>query len=93
MPRALHFAPAARARPRAHYYRTHAANPPQVLWAHNSHLGDARATDMSWRRGQLNVGQLVREAYGEDEVCVLGFTTHAGKPPRLRARARARRSC
>lgn len=37
------------------------ARPKVVLWAHNSHLGDARATDMSWRRGELNIGQLVRE--------------------------------
>jgi erythromycin esterase-like protein len=36
-----------------------------VVWAHNSHLGDARATDMSWRRKELNVGQLVREHYGD----------------------------
>jgi erythromycin esterase-like protein len=47
-----------------------------VIWAHNSHLGDARATDMG-RRGKLNVGQLVRERYGQDAVLV-GFTTHHG---------------
>jgi erythromycin esterase-like protein/predicted phosphoribosyltransferase len=47
-----------------------------VLWAHNSHLGDARATDMA-RRGEINVGQLVREHYGNDAVLV-GFTTHHG---------------
>jgi erythromycin esterase-like protein len=47
-----------------------------VVWAHNSHLGDARATDMS-RRGELNVGQLVRERYGRDAVLV-GATTHHG---------------
>jgi erythromycin esterase-like protein/predicted phosphoribosyltransferase len=47
-----------------------------VVWAHNSHLGDARATDMS-RRGELNLGQLVREKYGPDAVLV-GFTTHHG---------------
>jgi erythromycin esterase-like protein len=47
-----------------------------VVWAHNSHLGDARATDMS-RRGELNVGQLVREHYGRDAVSI-GFTTHHG---------------
>jgi len=47
-----------------------------VLWAHNSHLGDARATDMT-RRGEINVGQLVREQYGNDAVLV-GFTTHRG---------------
>jgi len=47
-----------------------------VIWAHNSHLGDARATEMS-RRGELNVGQLMRERYGRDAYLV-GFTTHSG---------------
>jgi erythromycin esterase-like protein len=47
-----------------------------VVWAHNSHLGDARATQIS-QRGELNVGQLVRERYGGDAVLV-GFTTHHG---------------
>lgn len=47
-----------------------------VVWAHNSHLGDARATDMS-RRNELNVGQLVREKYANDAVLV-GFTTYHG---------------
>jgi erythromycin esterase-like protein/predicted phosphoribosyltransferase len=47
-----------------------------VVWAHNSHLGDARATEMN-RRGELNVGQLVREKYGSGAVLV-GFTTHHG---------------
>ena len=47
-----------------------------AVWAHNSHLGDARATDMG-RRGELNIGQLVRERYGRDAVLV-GFTTHHG---------------
>jgi erythromycin esterase-like protein len=48
-----------------------------VLWAHNSHLGDARATEMSWRQGELNVGQLVRERFGRAAMLV-GFTTYAG---------------
>jgi erythromycin esterase-like protein len=48
-----------------------------VVWAHNSHLGDARATEMGRSRGELNVGQLVREAHGRDCFNV-GFTTHAG---------------
>ncbi|MES2919035.1 MAG: erythromycin esterase family protein [Pseudomonadota bacterium] len=48
-----------------------------VLWAHNSHLGDARATEMGGRRGELNIGQLVRERYG-DSAFLVGFTTHAG---------------
>lgn len=47
---------------------TAAAALPQVLWAHNSHLGDARATDMGQRRGELNIGQLMREAYSTDKV-------------------------
>ena len=47
-----------------------------VLWAHNSHLGDARATEMG-EQGELNVGQLVREHFGADAVLV-GFTTYTG---------------
>jgi erythromycin esterase-like protein/adenine/guanine phosphoribosyltransferase-like PRPP-binding protein len=47
-----------------------------VVWAHNSHLGDARATEMG-EGGELNVGQLVREEYGTKAVLV-GFTTYTG---------------
>jgi len=47
-----------------------------VVWEHNSHLGDARATDMG-ASGERNVGQLVRERHGEDAVLV-GFTTFDG---------------
>ena len=47
-----------------------------VVWAHNSHLGDARATQMS-EQGELNVGQLTREKYG-DAVVLIGFTTYTG---------------
>jgi erythromycin esterase-like protein len=47
-----------------------------VVWAHNSHLGDARATEMG-EHGEVNVGQLARERFGPDVVS-LGFTTHAG---------------
>jgi erythromycin esterase-like protein len=47
-----------------------------VVWAHNSHVGDARATDMS-AGGQLTLGQLARDDYRGD--CVLiGFSTHSG---------------
>jgi erythromycin esterase-like protein len=49
-----------------------------VVWAHNSHLGDARATEMGLKRGELNVGQLVREHYGYDSAVLVGFTTHHG---------------
>jgi erythromycin esterase-like protein len=47
-----------------------------VVWAHNSHLGDARATQMGGA-GEWNVGQLAREKYGRDAVLV-GFTTYTG---------------
>jgi erythromycin esterase-like protein len=47
-----------------------------VVWEHNSHLGDARATEMS-RRGEWNVGQLVRERYDSDAY-LIGFTTYNG---------------
>jgi len=50
--------------------------PKAIVWAHNSHLGDARATEMS-ERGELNVGQLIRERFGNEAVLV-GFTTHHG---------------
>jgi erythromycin esterase-like protein len=55
--------------------RTHAGTR-LVVWAHNSHLGDARATEMG-EGGELNVGQLVREALGARAVLV-GFTTYTG---------------
>ncbi|HEV3469136.1 MAG TPA: erythromycin esterase family protein [Pyrinomonadaceae bacterium] len=48
-----------------------------VVWAHNSHLGDARATEMG-ESGELNVGQLARERYG-GAAFLVGFTTHAGE--------------
>jgi erythromycin esterase-like protein/predicted phosphoribosyltransferase len=47
-----------------------------VVWAHNSHLGDARATEMS-QRGELNLGQLVRTRHGADALLV-GLTTYTG---------------
>jgi erythromycin esterase-like protein len=47
-----------------------------VVWAHNSHLGDARATEMG-EQGELNLGQLVREGHGANSVLV-GFSTYEG---------------
>ncbi|HYC88328.1 MAG TPA: erythromycin esterase family protein [Thermoanaerobaculia bacterium] len=47
-----------------------------VIWAHNSHLGDARFTEMG-EQGELNVGQLMRERYGEKAV-LIGFSTYSG---------------
>lgn len=50
--------------------------PKIVVWEHNSHLGDARATSMA-DRGELNVGQLVRQVHRQDAV-LIGFTTFDG---------------
>ncbi|WP_420474260.1 erythromycin esterase family protein [Noviherbaspirillum sp. ST9] len=62
---------------RGHIIEKKGRRPKLVVWAHNSHLGDARATEMG-EHGQLNLGQLVREHYGEKESFLLGFTTHTG---------------
>ncbi|MGD9295083.1 MAG: erythromycin esterase family protein [Roseobacter sp.] len=48
-----------------------------VVWAHNSHIGDARFTDMGRQRGELNIGQLCRQAFG-DEAALVGFGTASG---------------
>jgi erythromycin esterase len=53
-----------------------------ILWEHNTHVGDARFTDMA-REGMVNVGQLVRQAHGDgpddrDGVLLAGFGTHRG---------------
>jgi erythromycin esterase-like protein len=48
-----------------------------VIWEHNSHLGDARATELG-QRGELNVGQLMREWHGNDAYAT-GFTTYTGR--------------
>ncbi len=47
-----------------------------VVWEHNSHVGDARSTDMG-HQGELNVGQLARQRYGDQSVLV-GFSTYHG---------------
>jgi erythromycin esterase-like protein len=47
-----------------------------VVWAHNSHVGDARATEVS-ADGQLTLGQLLRERYGDD-ARLLGLSTYHG---------------
>lgn len=47
-----------------------------VVWAHNSHVGDASATAMGWQ-GEFNIGELVRKAYG-DQAVLIGFGTDRG---------------
>ena len=58
------------------YLSRQGREPKIVIWAHNSHLGDARATEMG-RHGELNVGQLIRQKYG-DASFLVGFTTYTG---------------
>lgn len=48
-----------------------------VVWAHNSHIGNAAFTEMGQVRGELNIGQLVKERFGE-EARLIGFGTHQG---------------
>ena len=49
-----------------------------VVWEHNSHVGDARATELS-QRGELNVGQLARQRYGAKGCVLIGLTTYDGR--------------
>jgi erythromycin esterase-like protein len=65
-------------------YATRSGRPRRaVVWAHNSHLGDARATGLA-ASGELNLGQLVRQQYGST-ACLIGMTTHAGGVTAARA--------
>jgi erythromycin esterase len=57
--------------------RYHGPESRGVVWEHNTHIGDARATDMA-RAGMVNVGQLARERYGHDQVALVGFGGHHG---------------
>ena len=61
----------------AHLLEARGPTSKAVVWAHNSHIGDARATDMGAVRGEHNIGQLARERWG-DEVALIGFGTHSG---------------
>lgn len=48
-----------------------------IVWAHNTHVGDARFTDMAGDH-MVNIGQLAREEHGTDRVVLVGFSTYAG---------------
>jgi erythromycin esterase-like protein len=48
-----------------------------IVWAHNTHIGDYRYTDMK-SQGYVNIGGLAREKFGEDNVCLVGFGTYQG---------------
>ncbi|HZI02251.1 MAG TPA: erythromycin esterase family protein [Flavisolibacter sp.] len=55
----------------------HGAGSKGIVWEHNTHIGDARATDMK-RAGMINIGQLAREQYGIDKVYLVGFGSYEG---------------
>jgi erythromycin esterase len=48
-----------------------------VVWAHNTHVGDARATDQS-RHGEVTIGELARDRFGADQVVLVGLGSHRG---------------
>lgn len=48
-----------------------------LIWEHNTHVGDARATDMALH-GMVNVGQLMRERHAADGVKLIGFASYGG---------------
>jgi len=48
-----------------------------LVWAHNTHVGDARATDMA-ASGMINVGQIVRQRHGRENVALVGFAGYRG---------------
>jgi len=55
----------------------HGKNSKAIVWEHNTHVGDAKYTDMS-RSGETNVGELARKAYGEKNVFIVGFGSYEG---------------
>lgn len=57
-------------------FKFHGENSKGIIWAHNTHIGDARATDMK-EAGMINIGQLAREKYG-DAVTLVGFSSYTG---------------
>jgi erythromycin esterase-like protein len=55
----------------------HDPNARAIVWEHNTHIGDARYTDMA-QHGMVNVGQLVRDRHADEGVVLVGFGTHHG---------------
>ena len=49
-----------------------------IVWAHNTHIGDYRATNMV-KEGQINIGGLAREEWGNNQVALVGFGTYEGE--------------
>ncbi len=57
--------------------RSHRPTAKAIVWEHNTHVGDARYTDMA-DDGMVNVGQLVRESHAREGVVLVGFASHRG---------------
>lgn len=55
----------------------HGPDSKAIVWAHNTHIGDARQTDMR-QAGMFNIGQLARERHAGDGVVLVGFGSYAG---------------
>ena len=55
----------------------HGKNAKAIVWEHNTHIGDARATDMA-DEGMINVGELVRQQYPIEDVVLVGFGSYQG---------------
>ncbi|MDE5413245.1 erythromycin esterase family protein [Alkalihalobacterium chitinilyticum] len=60
-----------------HISEFHGSSAKGIIWEHNTHIGDARATDMA-KEGMVNVGQLTRESFGANHVYAVGFGTYEG---------------
>jgi erythromycin esterase-like protein len=61
-----------------HLMKFHGDDAKSIVWAHNTHIGDARATDMA-RAKMVNLGQLAREQAGRNTVVLVGFGTYKGR--------------
>ncbi|MDG5816110.1 erythromycin esterase family protein [Chitinispirillales bacterium ANBcel5] len=60
-----------------HLFNYYGDNSSAIVWAHNTHVGDARATPMA-SQGRENIGKLLREQYGDEAIFILGFGTNTG---------------
>ncbi|KAF0973078.1 hypothetical protein FDP41_008742 [Naegleria fowleri] len=62
-----------------YYEKTYGKQAKVVIWAHNSHVGDASQTDMKFERGnEINIGRLCRENFPPNKVYIIGFSTYTG---------------
>ena len=61
-----------------HLFDLYGQNSKGIVWAHNTHVGDARATTMA-SHGMVNIGSLSRQELGGDNVFITGFGTYRGR--------------